>query len=75
MTTMISLLSFVLFAAVMIISIAAIVATVKAELPNILRALGGDSTPLPSHRSTRAPRVRVTRPLQAAGRPSLRAAA
>jgi hypothetical protein len=69
------MLHFLLFATVIAVSIMTIIATVKAELPYILRALGGDSAPLPSLRSTRAPRVRVTRPLRAAGRPSLRAAA
>ena len=72
---MIQVLSFALFASVMLISIAAIVATVKAELPYILRALGIDPAPLPPLHSNRAPRVRVVRPLHSAPRPSLRAAA
>ena len=73
---MIQFLSFAMFSSVLLISIAAIIATVKAELPYILRALGVDPTaPPPPLHSNRAPRVRVTRPLQSAARSSLRAAA
>ena len=72
---MIQFLSFAMFSSVLLISIAAIIATVKAELPYILRALGVDPTAPPSLHSNRAPRVRVTRPLQSAARSSLRAAA
>jgi hypothetical protein len=75
MKMMIQVFSFALFASVMLISILAIVATVKAELPYILRALGIDTDPLPPLRSNREPRVRVTRPLRGSARPSLRAAA
>ena len=95
---MIQVLSFALFASVMLISILAIVATVKAELPYIFRALGIDPTmgrscprhdlglpgaiqpnvPLPPVHQSRAPRIRVTRPLRepaSSARSSLRAAA
>ena len=72
---MLQFLSLVLFSAVAVISIAAIVATVKAELPYILRALGIDPAPLPPLHSTREPRVRVIRPAQVVARQSLRAAA
>lgn len=72
---MIQFLSFAMFSSVLLISIAAIIATVKAELPYILRALGVDPAAPPPLHSNRAPRVRVTRPLQSAARPSLRAAA
>ncbi len=72
---MIQFLSFALFSAVLVISIAAIIATVKAELPYILRALGIDPVAPPPLRSNRAARVRVIRPLKSLARPSLRAAA
>jgi hypothetical protein len=69
------LLSLAMFAAILWIAIAAIVATIRAELPYIARALGGDGAVLPPLQSTRAPRVRVTRQQLASGRRSLRAAA
>ena len=69
------LLSLAMFAAVMWIAITAIIATVRAELPYIIRALGGDGVALPPLQSTRAPRVRITRRLRVAGQRSLRAAA
>ncbi len=72
---MIQILSFALFAMVMFVSIAAIIATVKAELPYILRALGIDAATLPPLTTNRAPRVRVTRQMKPAVRGSLRAAA
>lgn len=72
---MVQFLSFALFSTVTLISILAIVATVKAELPYILRALGIDPAPLPPLHNTREPRVRVIRPAQPASRQSFRAAA
>ena len=69
------LLSLAMFAAVMWIAITAIIATIRAELPYIIRALGGDGVALPPLQSTRAPRVRITRRLRVAGQRSLRAAA
>ncbi|MET0374555.1 MAG: hypothetical protein ABW128_09895 [Rhizorhabdus sp.] len=72
---MLQVLSLLLFSTVAVISIAAIVATVKAELPHILRALGIDPAPVPPLHSTREPRVRVIRPVQAVARRALRAAA
>ena len=72
---MMQLLSLAMFAAVMWIAITAIIATVRAELPYIIRALGGDGVALPPLQSTRAPRVRITRRLRVAGQRSLRAAA
>jgi hypothetical protein len=71
---MIQFLSFALFSSVLVISTAVIVATVKAELPYILRALGIDPA-LPRLGSNRAPRVRVIRPAKSPARRSLRAAA
>ena len=72
---MLQFLALVLFSAVTVISIAAIVATVKAELPYILRALGIDPAPRPPLHSTREPRVRVIRQAQPAVRQPRRAAA
>ena len=72
---MMQLLSLAMFAAVMWIAITAIIATIRAELPYIIRALGGDGVALPPLQSTRAPRVRITRRLRVAGQRSLRAAA
>jgi hypothetical protein len=75
---MIQMLSLMLSASVMLISMLTIYATVKAELPYILRALGMDLASPPPLRSTRAPRVRVTRPLREPARlarPPLSAAA
>ena len=72
---MMQLLSLAMFAAVMWIAITAIIATIRAELPYIIRALGGDGVARPPLQSTRAPRVRITRRLRVAGQRSLRAAA
>jgi hypothetical protein len=72
---MLQFLSFALFSSVLVVSVAVIVATLKAELPYILRALGIDPAPLPPLHRPRAPRIRVIRPLQPAARTSLRAAA
>lgn len=72
---MMQLLSLAMFATVLVIAIMTIVATVKAEMPYIIRALGGDGAALPPLQSTRAPRARITRSLRATERPSLRAAA
>ncbi|ATE65287.1 hypothetical protein [Rhizorhabdus dicambivorans] len=58
---MLQLLSFALFATVMMISIAAIVATVRAEMPYILRALGIVPQPLPPLHPAGERRVRVIR--------------
>ena len=75
MKTVLQLLSLAAVATVMGVSVAAIIATVKAELPYIRRALGADGYALPPLNSTRAPRIRVTRQLRMTGRKSLRAAA
>ena len=72
---MLHFLSFALFSTILIISIAAIVATIKAELPYVLRALGVDPASPPSLRPSREARVRVTRRAQPAARTALRAAA
>jgi len=72
---MVQFLSFALFSTIILISILAIVATIKAELPYILRALGIDPAPLPPLHRTREPRVRVIRPAQPGSRQPLRAAA
>ena len=72
---MLQLLSFALFSTVLLISIMAIVATVRAELPHILRALGIDPAPLPPLHGTREPRVRITRQAIPVARQALRAAA
>lgn len=69
------LLSLAMFATVMLIAIRAIIATIRDELPFIIRALADDAAPLPPLQSTRAPRVRITRPLRVTARWSLRAAA
>ena len=79
---MLQFLSLALFGSLLVASTAVIVATAKAELPYILRALGIDpapaamrSLPQPPLHSAPASRVRVIRPLSPAARPSLRAAA
>lgn len=61
---MLQLLSFALFAGVFAISIAAIAATVRSELPYILRALGIAPSPTPPLRPVAERRFRVIRPLQ-----------
>lgn len=58
---MLQFFALLLFSTVMIIAVAAIVATVKEELPYILRALGLDPAQLPRLHETREPRVRVIR--------------
>ncbi len=61
---MLQLLSFALFSGVFAISIAAIAATVRSEMPFILRALDIAPTPPPPLYPVAAHRVRVTlRPL------------
>lgn len=72
---MFQLISLAVFSAVIAGSIAVIVRTFRAELPYVVRALALDATPLPPPQSTRAPRVRITRPLRAAVRHPVRAAA
>ncbi|RYD91781.1 MAG: hypothetical protein EOP61_26945 [Sphingomonadales bacterium] len=74
---MVQMLSFALFATVLYVSIAAIIATIKAELPYMLRAMGIDEAPaLPPRQSTREPRGRLTgSPKELASRRLLRAAA
>lgn len=73
---MLQLLSFALFATVLMVSIAAIVATAKAELPYIRCALGIASAPRPPRPSGER-RVRVIRrpDFRPVARPTLRAAA
>lgn len=59
---MLQLLSFALFTTVLMISIAAIVATIRAEMPYILRALGiALSPPLPPLHPGGERRIRVIR--------------
>ncbi len=72
---MMQLLSLAMSAAILWVAIMAIIATVRTELPYIIRALGGDGVALPPLQSTRAPRVRITRRLRVATQRSLRAAA
>ena len=72
---MLQIVSFAMSAAVLSVAITVIVSTVRAELPYIFRALGVDPVTRPPVQANRAPRVRVTRRPQAAGRPSLRVAA
>ncbi|KRB90604.1 MULTISPECIES: hypothetical protein [unclassified Sphingomonas] len=61
---MLQLLSFALFSGVFAISIAAIAATVRSEMPYILRALGILPSPTPPLRPVAERRFRVIRPLQ-----------
>lgn len=72
---MLQLLSFALFSTVLLVSIAAIVATVQAEMAHILRALGIAPAPVPPLRSTGERRVRVISQAAPAGPKALRAAA
>ena len=72
---MIQLLSLALFTSVLVISIAAIVATVKAELPYILRALGVEPTAMPPLRPTGERRARIMRQAKLAPPSAYRAAA
>lgn len=72
---MLQLLSFVMSALVIVISIGAIVATIRAELPDVLRALGAEPAAPPKPLSNRSPRLRVSRPSRPVMRPGLRAAA
>jgi hypothetical protein len=58
---MLQLLSFALFTTVLLVSSAAIIATIRAELPYILRALGIAPSPLPPLNPTGERRVRVIR--------------
>lgn len=62
---MLQLLSFALFSGVFAISIAAIAATVRSEMPYILRALGIAPSPTPPLQPVAERRFRVIRPLQA----------
>ena len=61
---MLQLLSFALFSGVFIISIAAIAATVRSEMPYILRALGIVPSPTPPLRPVAERRIRVIRQAQ-----------
>jgi hypothetical protein len=72
---MLQFLALFLFSAVIIVAVTAVVATVREELPYILRALAIDPAPLPPLRSTREPRVRVIRQGQLAMRARQRAVA
>lgn len=74
---MLQLLSFAMFATVLMISIAAIVATVRAELTHIFRALGIAPAMLPPLHPTGERRVRIIRQpeFRPAPRPLMRAAA
>ncbi len=72
---MIQLLSLAMFATVLMVAIMTIVATIKAEMTHIVRALGANGVAMPPLRSTRAPRARITRRPRAMDRASLRAAA
>lgn len=44
---MLHVLSFALFSTVLVVSISAIIATIRADMPLILRALGVDPLPAP----------------------------
>lgn len=70
---MLQLLSFALFSGVFIISIAAIAATIRSEMPYILRALGIAPSPTPPLRPVAERRFRVIRQVQ--GRPAASAQA
>jgi hypothetical protein len=74
---MLQLLSLAMFSGVFFISIAAIAATVRSEMPFILRALGIAPTPTPPLRPVAERRFRVIRPMQVrpASAPTFRAAA
>lgn len=74
---MIQLLSFAMFATVLMISIAVIVATVRAEMAHVLRALGIAPAVLPPLHPTGERRVRIIRQAEfrPAPRPLMRAAA
>ncbi|MBO9377320.1 hypothetical protein GG804_11130 [Sphingomonas histidinilytica] len=61
---MLQLLSFALFSGVFLISIAAITATIRSEMPYILRALGIAPSPTPPLRPIAERRVRVIRQVQ-----------
>ena len=73
---MVQILSFAMFTSVLLVSIAVIVATAKAEMPFILRALGIEpQTTVPPLRDGSRP-ARVVRQLRlAATAPGLRAVA
>jgi hypothetical protein len=58
---MLHVLSFATFAAVLALSIAALVTTIRAELPLILKALGAFPEPVPPLRPAGERRVRVIR--------------
>lgn len=74
---MLQLLSFAMFSGVFFISIAAIAATVRSEMPFILRALGIAPVPTPPLRPVTERRFRVIRSVQAqpSPAPAFRAAA
>lgn len=74
---MLQLLSFAMFAAVLMMSIAVIVATVRAERTHILRALGIAPAVLPPLHPTGERRIRIIRQpeFRLAPRPLMRAAA
>ena len=72
---MLMFLSFALFSTIIAVSVAAIAATVKAELPHIFRALAIDPAPLPSPRPSQERRVRVIPRAASPARIMLRAAA
>lgn len=61
---MLQLLSLAMFSGVFFISIAAIAATVRSEMPFILRALGIAPMPTPPLRPVAERRFRVIRPMQ-----------
>jgi hypothetical protein len=56
---MLQLLSFALFSTVILVSLAAIVATAQAEMAYILRALGIAPAPVPPLRPTGERRIRL----------------
>ena len=74
---MLQLLSFALFTTVLLVSIMAIIATVRAELPYILRLFGIVPQPLPPLTPAGEQRIRIIRQpdFRPMPRPSLRAAA
>ncbi len=58
---MAQLLSLAMFSAILLVSVMAIIATVKAELPYIKRAIGIEPAALPQLRYPRDARIRVIR--------------
>lgn len=72
---MLQFLSFSLFSGIIVVSVMAIAATIKAEASHILRALGIDPTPPPARHPAGERRFRIIRQPEPAVRMMFRAAA